>query len=60
LALEHIQDQIFTDDFNTKPLLTNGDDRFDLGGEMRVRSDFDGSANVALDIPFVGLEADVL
>ena len=44
--------------------LANGHDRFDLGGELRLRNDSGGStlnfANAALDIPLVCLEPDVL
>jgi hypothetical protein len=65
LTLERAQDQIRTGGFCTGELiLANGDDRFDLGGELGVRGDFDGFAlnlaNVALEFPLVGLEPDML
>ena len=65
LTLECVQDQGRTGDFSTgEIILANGENRFDLCGEFRVRGDSDGSAvnlgNVSLNIPFVGLESDVL
>jgi len=64
-TLERVYDQTRTGGFSTVELfLANGDDRFDLGVELRVRNDSGGfainTANVALEIPFVGLEMDVL
>jgi hypothetical protein len=65
LSLERAQDQIRTGSFSAvELLLANSDDRFDLGSYLGVRSDFDvfalNIANVALDIPFIGLEPDLL
>jgi len=65
LTLEGVQDQSRTGGFSTgEIILANGENRFDFGGELRVRDDSDGSAvglgNVSLNIPFVGLEPDVL
>lgn len=64
-TLERIYDQTRTGGFSSVELfLANGDDRFDLGVELRVRNDSGGfatnTANVALVIPFVSLEMDVL
>ena len=65
MTLEGVQDQAGTGYLGTgEIILANSENRFDLSGELRVRDDFDGSAvnigNVSLDIPFVGLEPDVL
>lgn len=65
MTLERIQDQSRAGGFSIVELfLANGDDRSNLSSELGVRSDFDGSAlnfaNVALDIPLICLELDVL
>ena len=65
LTLEGVQDQSRAGGFRTVEfLLANGDNRFDLGGELRVRDDSGSpavnTANVPFEIPLVGLEPDVL
>lgn len=62
---ERVQDHNRAEGFSpVELLLANSDDRFNLRSELRVWSDFDGSAlhvfHVALDLALVGLEPDVL
>lgn len=65
ITLECGEDQIRTGSLSTVEfLLADGDDRFDLGGKLSVRDDFDGFASdtfhVALDLPLVSPEPDML
>ena len=65
LTLECVQDQGRAGCFSAgEIILANGDNRFDLGSELRVWNDSGGSAanavNAPLEISFIGLEPDVL
>ena len=65
MTLECVQDQSRTGGFSTGEfLLANGDNRFDLGDELRVQDDSGSSAvnavNMSFEISLVGLEPDVL